>query len=243
MKGREIGHNLLESEVQKHGGNFKKLLKNGEILAQAKEAGFRKEEDLYLAFAQGRITVNRVLHNLLPPEAFEKSDDGEATGGFTQIFQRIRRKTESPVLINGVEDVMVTYAQCCRPVPGESVTGYVTRGRGITVHLSTCSQILAMDAERRVTVQWHSDTRGRHSGEVRIVCSDQMGMLAEIGAVCKTTGINVTQMEAHQIEDNKAEITLEVSIDDVRQLNKFMSQVERVSGVISVDRVRTQSQL
>ena len=68
-------------------------------------------------------------------------------------------------------------------------------------------------------------------------------MLAEIGAVCKTTGINVTQMEAHQIEDNKAEITLEVSIDDVRQLNKFMSQVERVSGVISVDRVRTQSQL
>ncbi len=243
MKGRQIGHNLLESEVQKHGGNFKKLLKNGEILAQAKEAGFRKEEDLYLAFAQGRITVNRVLHNLLPPEAFEKSDDGEATGGFTQLFQRIRRKTESPVLINGVEDVMVTYAQCCRPVPGESVTGYVTRGRGITVHLSTCSQILAMDAERRVTVQWHSDTRGRHSGEVRIVCSDQMGMLAEIGAVCKTTGINVTQMEAHQIEDNKAEITLEVSIDDVRQLNKFMSQVERVSGVISVDRVRTQSQL
>tara|TARA_B100000575_G_C23137414_1_gene661093 strand:+ start:1078 stop:3243 length:2166 start_codon:yes stop_codon:yes gene_type:complete len=243
MKGRQIGHNLLESEVQKHGGNFKKLLKNGEILAQAKEAGFRKEEDLYLAFAQGRITVNRVLHNLLPPEAFEKSDDGEATGGFTQLFQRIRRKTESPVLINGVEDVMVTYAQCCRPVPGESVTGYVTRGRGITVHLSTCSQILAMDAERRVTVQWHSDTRGRHSGEVRIVCSDQMGMLAEIGAVCKTTGINVTQMEAHQIEDNKAEITLEVSIDDVRQLNKFMSQVERVSGVISVDRVRTQSQM
>lgn len=243
MKGREIGHNLLESEVQKHGGNFKKLLKNGDILAQAKEAGFRKEEDLYLAFAQGRITVNRVLHNLLPPEAFEKSDDGEATGGFTQLFQRIRRKAESPVLINGVEDVMVTYAQCCRPVPGEAVTGYVTRGRGITVHLSTCSQILALDAERRVTVQWHSDTRGRHSGEVRIVCSDQMGMLAEIGAVCKTTGINVTQMEAHQIEDNKAEITLEVSIDDVRQLKKFMSQVERVSGVISVDRVRTQSQL
>ena len=137
---------------------------------------------------------------------------------------------------------MVTYAQCCRPVPGEAVSGYVTRGRGITVHLSTCSQLLAMDAERRVPVQWHTATKGRHTGEVRIVCSDQMGMLAEIGAVCKTTGINVTRMEAHQIEDNKAEIALEVTIGDVRELQKFMSQVERIRGVISVDRVRTQPQ-
>lgn len=243
MKGREIGQNLLESEVQKYKGNFKKLLKNGAILEQAKEAGFRKEEDLYLAIAQGRLTVNRVVQRLLPPEAFNDPSDGESTGGFTQLFQRIRRRSESPVTINGVEDVMVTYAQCCRPVPGESVTGYVTRGRGITVHLSTCSQMLALDAERRVPVQWHSDTAGRHSGEVRIVCSDQMGMLAEIGAVCKTTGINVTQMEAHQIEDNKAEITLEVTIDDVKQLNKFMAHVERIVGVISVDRVRTQTQV
>ena len=243
MKGRQIGQNLLESEVQKYKGNFKKLLKSGDILGQAKEAGFRKEDDLYLAIAQGRITVSRVVQKLLPPELLEDQSDGDSTGGFTQLFQRIRRKSESPVTINGVEDVMVTYAQCCRPVPGEAVTGYVTRGRGITVHLSTCSQMLALDPDRRVPVQWHSDTQGRHSGEVRIVCSDQMGMLAEIGAVCKTTGINVTQMEAHQIEDNKAEITLEVSIDDVRQLNKFMAHVERITGVISIDRVRAQTQV
>jgi GTP pyrophosphokinase len=240
MKGREIGQNMLESELQKYGGNFKKLTKNGDVRTQAKEHGFRKEEELFLAIAQGRITANRVVQDLLPPEAFKKNE--EDAGAITQLFQRIRRKTESPVLINGVEDVMVTYAQCCRPVPGEAVSGYVTRGRGITVHLSTCSQLLAMDAERRVPVQWHTATKGRHTGEVRIVCSDQMGMLAEIGAVCKTTGINVTRMEAHQIEDNKAEIALEVTIGDVRELQKFMSQVERIRGVISVDRVRTQPQ-
>jgi GTP pyrophosphokinase len=102
--------------------------------------------------------------------------------------------------------------------------------------------VLALDAERRVPVQWQSSTKGRHSGEVRIVCSDQMGMLAEIGAVCKTTSINVTRMEAHQIEDNKAEITLEVSILDVRELQKLMNSVERIRGVISVDRVRAQKQ-
>lgn len=239
QKGREIGLNLLETEVGRYNGNFKKMLKAGDIKKLAKDHGFRKEEDLYLAIAQGRLTVNRVVRGLLPDEVFREEEEA---GAITQLFKKIRRKTESPVLINGVEDVMVTYAQCCRPVPGESVTGFVTRGRGITVHLSTCSQMLALDSERRVPVQWHDATRGRHSGEVRIICSDQMGMLAEIGAVCKSTGINVTRMEAAQIEDNKAQICLEVSIGDVKELKKLMNQVERIKGVISVDRVRAQMQ-
>jgi GTP diphosphokinase / guanosine-3',5'-bis(diphosphate) 3'-diphosphatase len=240
QKGREIGQNLIEAEVGKFGGNFKKMLKNGEFKKAARSNGFRKEEELYLAIAQGRVTVHRLVRELLPDEVFETND--EDPSAITQLFQKIRRKTESPVLINGVEDVLVAYAQCCRPVPGEAVTGFVTRGRGITVHLSTCSQMLALDPDRRVPVQWHRASRGRHSGEVRIICTDQMGMLAEIGAVCKTTGINVTRMEASQIEDNKAQICLEVSIIDVRELEKLMAYVERIKGVISVDRIRAQNQ-
>jgi GTP pyrophosphokinase len=239
-KGREIGHNLLETEIQRFGGNLKKLIKGGQLKTAAKEEGFRREEELYLAIAQGRVTVNRIAQSLLPAEAFERATDDP--GAITQLFQKIRRRTESPVLINGVEDVMVTYAQCCRPVPGEAVSGFVTRGRGITVHLSTCSQLLALDPERRVPVQWHGANKGRHSGEVRIVCTDTMGMLAEIGAVCKTTGINVTRMEAGQIEDNKAEITLEVSICDVVELENLMRLCERIKGVIAVDRVRSHAQ-
>ena len=105
--------------------------------------------------------MHRLVREILPADAFETPEEDKSA--ITQLFQKIRRKSESPVLINGVEDVMVTYAQCCRPVPGEAVTGFVTRGRGITVHLSTCSQMLALDPDRRVPVQWHDATRGRHS--------------------------------------------------------------------------------
>ena len=231
---------MLETELQKYGGNLKKLVKAGDIKAEAKENGFRREEELYLAIAQGRVTAHRLARKLLPEEAFTKAT--EDAGAITQLFQKIRRKTESPVLINGVEDVMVTYAQCCRPVPGENVTGFVTRGRGITVHLSTCPQLLALEPERRVPVQWHGQAKGRHTGEVRIVCTDTMGMLAEIGAVCKTTGINVTRMEAGQLEDNKAEIILEVSITDVDELANLMRLTERIKGVISIERVRSHQQ-
>jgi len=239
-KGREIGLTMLETELQKYGGNLKKLIKGGEIKTEARENGFRREDELYLAIAQGRVTAHRVARKLLPEEAFTRAT--EDAGAITQLFQKIRRKTESPVLINGVEDVMVTYAQCCRPVPGENVTGFVTRGRGITVHLSTCPQLLALEPERRVPVQWHNQARGRHTGEVRIVCTDTMGMLAEIGAVCKTTGINVTRMEAKQLEDNKAEIILEVSITGVNELENLMRLTERIKGVISIERVRSHHQ-
>jgi GTP pyrophosphokinase len=239
-KGRAMGQTMLETELAKYGGTLKKFQKNGELKIVARDQGFRKEEELFLSIAQGRITALRVCRKLLPEEAFEKAS--ENPGAITQLFQKIRRRTESPVLINGVEDVMVTYAKCCRPVPGEAVTGFVTRGRGITVHLSNCAQMLALDSDRRVPVQWHGAHKGRHSGEVRIVCTDTMGMLAEIGAVCKTTGINVTRMEAGQIEDNKAEIILEVSIVDVRELQHLMRLCERIKGVIAVDRVRGQAQ-
>jgi len=235
-----MGQTMLETELAKYGGTLKKFQKNDELKDAARDQGFRKVEELFLAIAQGRVTALRVCKKLLPEEAFEKAS--ENPGAITQLFQKIRRRTESPVLINGVEDVMVTYAKCCRPVPGEAVMGFVTRGRGITVHLSNCAQMLALDSDRRVPVQWHGAHKGRHSGEVRIVCTDTMGMLAEIGAVCKTTGINVTRMEAGQIEDNKAEIILEVSIVDVRELHHLMRLCERIKGVIAVDRVRGQVQ-
>ena len=239
-KGREIGRTLLETELKKHKTNINKLIKDGTLKSAAREHGFRQVEQLYLALAQGHLTIARVMPAILPPEALEAEE--EEPSAITNFFQKIRSKSESPVLINGVEDVMVSYAQCCQPVPGEAVTGFVTRGRGITVHLSICSQLLAMDPDRRIPVQWHKTGKalGKHTGEIRIICNDKPGMLAEIGAVCKTVGINVTRMEAAQIEDNKAVLSLEVSITDVKELERFMRNMERIKGVLTVDRVRAQ---
>ena len=99
-------------------------------------------------------------------------------------------------------------------------------------------EMLALDPERRVPVQWHGATKGRHSGEVQIICTDQMGMLAEIGAVCKSTGINVTRMEAHTMDDDRAHLTLEVSVTDVDELSALMRSLEKINGIIRVDRLR-----
>ena len=236
-KGRDLGRTMLERELRKYKAVLNRLVKDGKVKSAAKSHGYRKPEQLYLAIAQGHLTVERVVRELLPPEAFD--DEEEEPGAITTFFNRIRTRSESPVLINGIEDVMVSYAQCCSPLPGENVTGFITRGRGITVHLSGCAQLLALEPERRIKVQWHETGKAKHSGEVRILCNDKPGMLAEVGAVCKTVGINVTKLEAKSVEDNKAVLDLEVTITSVNELERFMRKLEKVSGILAVDRVRS----
>jgi len=236
-KGRELGRTMLERELKKHKTVLNRLVKDGTIKSVAKNHGYRKPEQLYLAVAQGNLTLERILREILPPESFEQEE--EEPGAITSLFNRIRTRSESPVLINGVEDVMVSYAQCCSPLPGEAVTGYITRGRGISVHLARCPQLLAMERERRIKVQWHKTGNAKHTGEVRILCNDKPGMLAEVGAVCKTVGINITKLDAKSIEDNKAVLDLEVVITNVQELEKFMRSLEKIKGILAVDRVRT----
>jgi GTP pyrophosphokinase len=166
-----------------------------------------------------------------------------SVGMISQFMQRFRRapRAVSPVLISGEEDLLVAYAQCCNPIPGEPVVGFVTRGRGITVHLATCPQLLAMEEERRIDVEWHPKHKGKHSIEIRVVCVDKPGMLADIAASCKALDVNISRMETQSIDDNKAVLQLEVAVEGVEQLEKLVRAFEKIRGVISVERIRTET--
>ncbi|MDP6931520.1 MAG: TGS domain-containing protein, partial [Myxococcota bacterium] len=235
-RGRRMGQQMLEGELKKNGLNLNKLLRNGKLKEVARKHGQRKPEQLYLELGQGSLSVGRVLQDLLPPGT--KPVEAEPTGAFNQLLTRLRGRSQSPVTIDGEDEVMVAYAQCCSPLPGEPVAGFVTRGRGITVHLASCPQLLAMESERRIDVQWKSRGVSKHTGEVKVVCADKPGMLADIGAICKTDGINITRMDVHMLEDNKAVCSLEVAVRDVSELSRLMRNIEKIKGVISVGRVR-----
>jgi GTP pyrophosphokinase len=237
IKGMETGRQMLDNELRKRGFNFAKMLKRGEILEAAKAHGHRKEEHLFLAMAQGHLPVRKVLTDLVPADQLEPEDESQK-GALATLISKLRRRSESPVLINGQSDVLVNYARCCNPLPGEPVVGYITRGRGITVHHRTCKTVMSLEDDRRVPVQWHRGAKGMHSGELRIICADEPGLLADIGAACKTSDVNVNRMEAKGIDDHKAMFTLEVSVADVAQLTRLIRNLEKIEGVIRVDRVR-----
>jgi len=242
LKGQALGQELLGNELKKRNQSFNKLLKAGKIKEAGRKLGYRHPEQLVLALAQGHVPMVKVLRELVPPELVELPSDEPEKNPLFNFINKLRKRSESPVLISGEEDVMVGYARCCSPLPGEAVVGYITRGRGITVHLASCPQMLSLEPERRIKVEWQGKAKGRHSGEVKIVCSNKPGMLADIGSTCKSAGVNITRMDSRSIEDDKAILTIEVAVGDVNELAKLMRNLEKIDGIISVDRMRALQQ-
>jgi GTP diphosphokinase / guanosine-3',5'-bis(diphosphate) 3'-diphosphatase len=236
-RAREVGRELVEAELKRFDETLQKAQKSGRLDEAIKKSGYRSADQLFLAVGQGHMTMEKLAPQLLPPGVWEALSNPRPNV-ITSFLQRLRKKAQSPVLISGQDDLMVSYAQCCNPLPGESVAGFITRGKGISVHLRACPQLLALEPERRVEVEWQQNAGGKHTGEVHLICTDEAGMLAEIGAACKTRNINVTRMEARSIEDRKASFTLEVSVTDVKELTALMQTLEKIKGVIAVERVR-----
>ncbi len=235
-QGIEMGRNLLTSELKRHGKTVAKLAKEGKVKVVLKAHGFKDTDQLFLALARGQVPLAKVVKELLPEVDWTPST--QEKNGLTAFLERIRGRAASPVRIAGEGDMLVGYANCCNPLPGEPVTGYITRGRGITVHLSSCPQLLALEEERRVPVEWAKGVNAQHTGELNIVCFNRMGLLANISGTCEKSGINITRASADPLDHEQSEIHMEVTVRDVSELNKLIGKLEKIKGVISVRRVR-----
>jgi len=235
-RGRELGREMLENELKKHGVPLARTIRSGLAKRVARDVGVRTVEQLFLAVATGNIGLMVVVRALAPDVNFDQRNDEESP--LQAFMNRIRRRSSSPVLVGGEQDVLVGYARCCNPLPGEPVAGFITRGRGITIHLATCPQLLASEPERKIAVEWDNTVVARHHGELRVVCADRPGLLANISKVIESAGINISRIEAHNIGDEKSTIHLEVAVTDISELHTLIRGLERIRGVLSADRVR-----
>lgn len=229
--GIELGKELLEKEITKHKTSLNKLLKSGKLKEAYKQFGHKQPEQLYLSVYSGSTSLTKFMRVLIPEHQRPK------TNTISSFISKIRSKPVSPVVIGGQSNVLTSFAKCCSPLPGEAITGFITRGKGITIHRSDCSQLLHSDNSRRIAVDWQECAQSAHSAAVEIVCNNQMGLLADLGAACKTLNINVNRMEGRSTENQQAVLYLEVSIKDVSSLDKLLRALRKISGVVQVRRI------
>ncbi len=236
--GLRIGREMLESELKRHGSSVEKVVKDGSLKRVVKDLTFREVDALLISLAQGTVPLARVVRELVP-DAVDEGQEEREKASLMRILDRIRRKSrQSPVVIDGQEDVLVNFAKCCSPLPGEDVAGFVTRGRGITVHRRDCSQLLELEPERRLPVEWGGAAGEMgHRGGIRVLCVDRPGLLANITKTCTDSEINITRAEVVQLEDQKAECTMQVQVHDVSELTRLIRRIAKIKGVISVDRI------
>jgi len=155
------------------------------------------------------------------------------------LFRRRREEPTSPgVRVSGQPDVMVRFARCCAPLPGDEVVGYVTRGRGVTVHAKDCQKAFGLDPERRIDVDWDPNSAAPWCIRVRVNSHDRPGLLAKVTKTISAAGVNIGAATVTTTPDQRAVHTFDLWVNDVATLNAVMREIGRIKGVLAVERLR-----
>jgi guanosine-3',5'-bis(diphosphate) 3'-pyrophosphohydrolase len=228
-----LGREICEREFRKHGLNFNDYLNSEEFFQVAKSFSLQKVDDLLASIGYGKISALQAigkLTSLLEPE--EKPDE--------LLIERPERK-ERPshrggVLVKGADDILVRFAKCCNPLPGEQIAGFITRGRGVSVHRADCASLLSSGFERRIEVEWDRDAEEVHPVGLAVICANVKGMLAAISGTLSNHDINILQANVRTRVDNRAECKFVVEVRDTDHLLGAMAAVRKIKNVIDVQR-------
>ena len=235
----EIGRDVAEREFRRFGLTLNKVHKGGELDKAAHALGYRQADDVLAAIGYGKVAPAQVLQQILPPEKLAEGQPPEqpaVTNRITDLFRKMARRPTEGVRINGIEDVLVRYGKCCNPVPGDVIVGFITRGRGVTVHTAGCDKILGIDPERRVDVTWDAKADIKRQVSIRVITADRPGILAKLSQTFSEAGLNISQASCRTTPGERAVNEFEISIADLKQLNAVMRNLEKIEGVQSVER-------
>ena len=233
-----IGREILDRDFTRHHLDPARLRKDGTLERVARELSQRDQETLLAGIGYGKITTQSVLARILPPEELERRRE-KGEGRLQRLLRLVGRQAKSGVQVSGVEDMLVRFGKCCSPLPGERVTGFITRGRGVTVHALECPKVLESDPERRIDVQWTNGQGTPRPVKVEVTCVDRPGLLAAMSKAISAAGINITHAQVQSVGDRKAQNTFELMVENLDELNGVMRSLGRVRGVMKVARVRT----
>ncbi len=233
-----VGQELLERDLRRHRLDMARLRRDGTLEKIAGELGAKDVEGLFTDVGYGRTSTVQVLAKLLPAEEIERrANRGE--GPLERLFRLVGRQAKSGVRVSGLDDILVRFGRCCNPLPGERITGFITRGRGVTVHGADCPQVLETDARRSVDVHWERNGEFLRSAKLEVTCVDEPGMLAAMTKAISSTGVNISRAQVRSTPDRTALNTFEVMVADIEGLNRLIRNLGRVRGVLKVGRVRT----
>jgi GTP pyrophosphokinase len=236
----EIGKKHFERELKRYELTLKKLLAEaGKLEGIAQELGVgAKAEDLFAAIGYGKLSMRQVLAKLVPAEKLEAPQAPERPRPFADAVKRMLRVGDERIRVRGTDDVLIYRAKCCNPIMGEPIVGYITRGKGISVHSQTCPNVvnLMYDPERRIAVEWERGTEGAYEVRIAVQVEDRPGLLAAITAVLAGMNTDIRNAEAKTFADRTAYIDLTLRIQDLKHLERVVKSIRSVSGVIDVER-------
>jgi GTP pyrophosphokinase len=239
LRAVELGRKLLEKEARRFDVNVGKLLESERVSKVASELGVQHDE-LFAQLGYGKMAPRVVLDKLVPPgELREKAPEHPVVSAVKRVLKPGAAQSDR-IVVRGADDLMVFRARCCNPIRGEKIIGYITRGKGVSVHSANCSNVLNLqyDPERRIEVEWDKGADvAPYTVRLTMQVQDRKGMIAELSARIANVNTNIITLEASaRTADHLARIDMTVEIQDLKHLEKVIKSLRGVEGVMGVER-------
>ena len=226
-----LGRELLERELRKH--SLQKLLKEGEDLKRvAQDLSLVRLDDLYEAVGHGKYSAGQVVGRVL--KAISPAAEEEVPPTELEVKPE---KDLGPIRIKGLQDLLTRLANCCQPIPGDPIIGYITRGKGVTIHRADCPYLSRTESFRQIPAEWDGHQHQLYPANIQVVTVDKPGLLADITSALKTADVNVVRASVETTADRRGVATFTIQVADQHHLERVFAAIKRLKEVISVRRV------
>ena len=251
------GKDLIDKYIRKKGYDPRTLLKNAYINRAAKELNFRNTDELYTQLSNGGSIQTKFTNMLLKYDAETRAEEAEKEKTLLENLNEISEKTQkrvqhdknrhknddnSGVIVEGVDNLMIRIARCCSPVPGDDIIGFITKGRGISVHRTDCDNLKSLpesEKARCIKVSWDTQQPERSfNAEISLIAKDQKGMLSNISKVCEDMDVHIAGLNAKADKDETVRINLTLAIQDKIQMEKICRSLKNVPGIMEAYRTK-----
>jgi len=230
-----IGRDILEKELKKFNLNLSRQFRNERLLDVVHRFSLRSVDDLLANIGYGKVSAKQVLNRLVPHLEIK---EGKSEGFVQRIVHRIRRKKgDIGIKVKGVSDMLIRFGKCCHPLPGEPAIGFITRGRGVTIHTRDCRHIRDVDPYRLVEVEWEPSEDVSYVARLKVTNISKKGMLADISAIFAQSEANIVDADVQTTIDKKGISTFTIEVSDYSQLRDIISKIKKIKEVLKVERI------
>jgi GTP pyrophosphokinase len=239
-KSLKLGQEICERELRKHNVSLKKLIKTGHLREILKKSNTNSLEELLRKVGSGRIRTDQIVELVLPPEELKEKEETEAAAALAVETAAppppVKPASGDVIEIDGIDGMLIKISQCCLPMPGDEIMGFITVGRGISVHKANCPNLGATDPRRRIEVQWSTSARTQHRAQIQIVAQDQKGLLVTICNAITNDDANIVNVEAHTTKDQLARLNIVLEVNNIDHLTTLLQHLRQLDQVIEARR-------
>ena len=196
--------------------------------------GFKTVDDLIASVGYGKTTPLQIVRRFVT-----QTEPEEENGSLlNKLIRKVRKKKpQAGVVVKGLDDILVRYGKCCQPVPGDAITGYITRGSGVTVHRTNCVNALKMNPDRQIDVQWSEEVSQSYPVKIKLNSLDRVGLLADIASSISKNGANILSVNTETKDDKTVDSFITLGIENTAHLKKVLSDLNKIKYVQGVRRV------